>query len=299
MKISYLKHSEINKFLWDDKIIHSLNGTVYAMSWYLDVVSPNWEALVTNDYQFLMPLPVKSKYGFKYLTQPAISQQLGVFSEIEIDNKVFQEFISKIPYKFYRLQFNSENVFKQNPENLRPNYLLSLDKPFKELFAGYNKNCKRNIKKARSFSQTVYKNLKKEEFWDFLQQNLNFLPPKGFIPVLQSLLNKLEKDNSATIWSVRKNNTNEIYAAVLLIQWKNKVYYLMPSSSDKGKESQAMVLLLNEFIEQNSNTNIIIDFEGSSIPGVERFYKGLGATPEYYPVINYNGLVFPFNKIIK
>ncbi|MDD4149450.1 MAG: hypothetical protein PHE33_05425, partial [Bacteroidales bacterium] len=114
----------------------------------------------------------------------------------------------------------------------------------------------------------------------------------------KSLINKLEKENRAEIWSVRENNTNEIYAAVFLIKWKNKVYYLMPSSSDKGKESQAMILLLNEFIEQNSETNIILDFEGSSILGVERFYKSFGAKAELYPAINYNGLPFPFNKII-
>ncbi|MDD2387583.1 MAG: hypothetical protein PHP52_12475 [Bacteroidales bacterium] len=299
MKIKYLKHNEINKNLWDDKINHALNGTVYAMSWYLDIVSPNWEALVTDDYKFLMPLPVKSKYGFRYLTQPALSQQLGVFSDLEITEEILQEFINKIPYKFYRLQFNSGNYFEQNPESLRPNYLLSLQKFYKEIFAGYNQNCKRNIKKAQSFSQTVYTDLKTSEFWDFIQQHLNFMPPKGFMPILKSLLNKLDKENFAEIWSVRENNTNEIYAAVLLVKWENKVYYLMPSSSDKGKKSQAMVLLLNEFIEQNSETNIILDFEGSSISGVERFYKSFGAIPEFYPVIYYNGLGFPFNKIIK
>ncbi|MDD4149451.1 MAG: hypothetical protein PHE33_05430, partial [Bacteroidales bacterium] len=178
MEINYLKHNEINKILWDDKINHSLNGTVYAMSWYLDIVSPNWEALVTNDYQFLMPLPVKSKYGFKYLTQPCLSQQLGVFSDLEITDHLFQQFLNKIPYNFYRLQFNSGNCFEQNSEKLRPNYLLSLQGSYKEIFSGYNQNCKRNIKKAQGLSQTVYTDLKPSEFWDFLQQNLNFIPTK-------------------------------------------------------------------------------------------------------------------------
>jgi hypothetical protein len=61
-------------------IARSFNGIVYAYSWYLDIVSPGWDALVKDDYKSVMPLTWRKKYGIKYLYQPFFTQQLGVFS---------------------------------------------------------------------------------------------------------------------------------------------------------------------------------------------------------------------------
>jgi len=47
--IKHLKNSEIDIALWDECISKSFNGLVYAYSFYLDVVCPNWEALVFED----------------------------------------------------------------------------------------------------------------------------------------------------------------------------------------------------------------------------------------------------------
>ena len=54
--IKHLTHNMIDKRRWDDCIAKSFNGSVYAWSWYLDIVHPNWEALIENDYERVMPL---------------------------------------------------------------------------------------------------------------------------------------------------------------------------------------------------------------------------------------------------
>src|SRR3990172_7490113 len=98
--ITYLKHSEIDKPKWDKCIQNSSNGLIYAYSWYLDFVSPNWQALVRGDYEYVMPLTCKKKYGINYLHQPFFAQQLGVFSSAVLSDYDVDEFLSLIPEKF-------------------------------------------------------------------------------------------------------------------------------------------------------------------------------------------------------
>ena len=93
MKIIHLENKAIDFNRWDHAISQSNNQLVYASSWYLNVVSPQWEALVTADYEFVMPLPVKSRYKIPYLVQPVLTQQLGIFSKQSITEKIVKEFI--------------------------------------------------------------------------------------------------------------------------------------------------------------------------------------------------------------
>ncbi|NMD01548.1 MAG: hypothetical protein GYA62_17755, partial [Bacteroidales bacterium] len=80
MNLTYLKHNEINKQKWENCILNAINGNLYAYAWYLDIVSPNWEAFVSDNYEVVIPLTVKKMLGFRTLQQPLFTQQLGVFT---------------------------------------------------------------------------------------------------------------------------------------------------------------------------------------------------------------------------
>ena len=68
MEIRYLEHSEIDKAKWDLNINQALNKLPYAFSWYLDVVSPNWHALVSDDYNFVFALTWRKKLCLSLLS---------------------------------------------------------------------------------------------------------------------------------------------------------------------------------------------------------------------------------------
>src|SRR5437016_14568872 len=99
--IRYFQHHQIDKKKWDDSIRRSVNGMVYAYSWYLDVVSPNWNALIEGNYEAVFPLTWRKKYGFYYLYQPLFTQQLGVFFSVKkINGATVQEFLDSIPAQY-------------------------------------------------------------------------------------------------------------------------------------------------------------------------------------------------------
>ncbi|HSQ44739.1 MAG TPA: hypothetical protein VLM16_07060, partial [Ginsengibacter sp.] len=82
MKISYLPQANIDKQKWDRCIDAAPNGLIYAYSFYLDAMSKNWDALILNDYEIVMPLTWNKKYGVYYLYQPFFTKALGIFGNI-------------------------------------------------------------------------------------------------------------------------------------------------------------------------------------------------------------------------
>ncbi len=112
MSIEFLEHNQIDKSQWDDSLISSVNGNIYGWSWFLDAVCPGWCALVTKDYQSIMPLTGRKKMGFDYLFRPLLNQQLGIFSATKPDKALINNFLSSIPtrYKLIEISLNKENT---------------------------------------------------------------------------------------------------------------------------------------------------------------------------------------------
>ena len=79
MAIKYLLYQQVDKQKWDACIGSANNGLIYGYSTYLDAMANNWDALVSGDYELVMPLPWRKKYGVYYLYQPFLTACLGVF----------------------------------------------------------------------------------------------------------------------------------------------------------------------------------------------------------------------------
>src|SRR5690349_23398356 len=99
-EIQYLKREEIDSNRWDKCIEKADNGLIYAYSFYLDHMADNWDALVLGDYEAVMPLTWRRKFGIYYLYQPFVTASLGVFTTLPIDETLMATFIDQIPRKF-------------------------------------------------------------------------------------------------------------------------------------------------------------------------------------------------------
>src|SRR5690349_1546842 len=97
--IRYLKRSEIDTSKWDERIMLATNGVVYAYSFYLDAMSDDWDALVLDEYQYVMPLPFRKKIGIAYIYQPFLTPQLGIFGD-HPELALLHRFLQAIPAHF-------------------------------------------------------------------------------------------------------------------------------------------------------------------------------------------------------
>lgn len=304
MTIKHLAHTEIDKIAWDKCVNSAYNGNVYASSWYLDIVSPQWSALIMDNYLAVMPLTWKKKFGFNYIFQPFFTQQLGVFSSESLTQDVVNGFILAIPssFAYSEISMNIDTPFNDllhfKTKGITTN--LKLNKNYTSLKQEYSTNTKRNIKKAQSagFKVSAIKDFLKiiTLFTENKGKELKELKPQHY-NTLSKIMESAINNNIGEIIAVFDNN-NSICAAGFFIRFKNKVVFLFGASNNIGKENRAMFLLIDNFINSYSEQNLLLDFEGSKIDGVLRFYQGFGSETRYYPQIKINRLPF-WARIIK
>jgi len=302
MKINYLKQHEIDCKKWDNCIAGSINGIVYAYSWYLDVVNETWEALVFGDYETIMPLTYNKKYGISYLYQPPFSQQLGIFSSKNLSEEIVLSFIKSIPKKFSFVEINLNKFNLINPVysiKVKQNttYELELIMDYESLFRRYRKNTIRNIRKAIQNKITIVSGLKPNDVIKLINSSGN---KQGFkekdINILRRLIVGAGRKKSGQLYGAYTDKNN-LCAVGFFVHSNKKVCFILSVANDEAKEAGAMFLLIDEFVKQYASRNMILDFEGSNIEGIARFYAGFGAKPFNYPAIKINKLFYPLRLI--
>jgi len=293
--IRFLQHYEIDRIAWDNCIENSQQGLIYGLSWYLDLVSPGWCALAENDYEAVMPLPVKKKFGINYIIQPVYAQQLGIFSATQVSAEKVSEFISAIPdkYKFLAVNLNFANHFVSGDFKLRSNanYELSLEPDYDYLYRTFSSNTQRNIQKA------VGLNINFEGTADELIELKTENTAKGRRRLPAEYIKKfvsvfLENGKG---FICKASVDDKPCAAVFFIYHNKRIYYLIPVSNPTGKEKKAMFAIIDLLIQKFAGSNLVLDFEGSNIPGLARFFEGFAAENVNYSTLTINRLPFPLN----
>jgi hypothetical protein len=296
--IKYVAYNEIDRSKWDSCIRNSVNGLIYAYSWYLDIACKNWDGLVEDDYKSVMPLPRGEKYGFLYTYQPFFSQQHGVFSTSKISNEKVKEFLEQIPakYKYIELSLNTFNrpVGKTFEVSEGVTHLLDLISPYTALHTNYSTQTKRNLKKALSSSLTIAKNVPPKKVIDLFRANRgkNYDIGASHYSMLNTLMQACIKKGLGQCWGVYTKE-KEFCAGAFFAESNRRAIFLFSGTNATSFETHAMSFLINRYIEENAQQNLILDFEGSSDPDVARFYKGFGSKEVHFVKIRRNNLPGP------
>ncbi len=282
--IRYLRHNQIDFVKWDACIDGAINGIFYGYSWYLDMCARSWDALVEDDYQAVMPLPFRQKWGVRYLFQPFFVQQLGVFSRSSLSGGVTRRFLDAIPSSFRYLdyQMNTYNVLPSDHPFVAGRgitYELDLIAPYEQLRAKYSSNTKRNLKKSekRGVFQTPHG--RPEEIITAFRQNRGArgIPFKEYdYQILKHLIYAGIHRGMVTLKSAYTSDNN-FCAGIVFFKSHKKAVWLFSGSTPEARENGAMAMLVDGFIRENAGKEMVLDFEGSSDPNLARFYQGFGS----------------------
>ncbi len=302
MEIRLLNHDQIDIEKWDARVRQSSKGLPYALSGYLDIVANSkWQALVADNYSYIFPLPFEHKMGLKFYLQPILSQQLGIIGE-EVNQTLCAEFIRNIPPDFAHMNIkgNEANYFetKLYETKQRTNLTLELSKDYDTLTLNFSKSLKKRIRQSKEY-YSVHKVKPAKQIADFysteMESRLNLGQDK--YSTIKKLLEFLEENNLGFGIEAKDKNGNTD-AQLFIIQFNNRLINLFGASNKNGKEKFAMHFLLNHVIEQHSNQNILFDFEGSEIPGVQKFYQSFGAKNQPYPELTANQLPWWYEMLV-
>ncbi len=294
--ITYLRHTQIDKNLWDDCISRSLNRRVYAFSWYLDLVSPGWDALVTDNYLSVFPLTCHRKWGISYLAQPFFTQQLGVFSPEAISESQVEGFLRAIPgrFMFVEIQLNSMNRFSggSGESVIRANFECDLAFSFEELAGRYAQNTRRNIRKAQESGICLVQTTGVDELISLFRENFGRKEGKlreGHYATLSRLITYCLENKTGHILGVQTKD-GVLTAGAFFLFDASRVYFMFAASAPGARENGAMFMLIDRFIAGHAGRNLLLDFEGGNDPNLGRFYRSFGAIEVPYQAVQINRL---------
>lgn len=296
MKLVLIPYNEIDKSKWDNCIRDSKNSLIYAYSFYLDAMAnEQWDAIVSGDYELVMPLPWRKKYSIKYLYQPAFIQQLGIFSSKEILPKQVNLFVQEMQkyFHFAEFPFNAHNNISHLnlKRNEKINFLIDLSSL--------------PLQGSEPYTPAFHKSLRRLQKWELqysVSKNIDQaieLYKKLYFARLKEIQKK-DLDNFRTVCKILSDKNklhirevkieSETVGLNILLQDDKRIYNIISCITEMGKKLEANYFLYDKIIQEFSATNMLFDLEGSDVPGIAAFYKKMNPQKETYPFIHYNNL---------
>ena len=86
------------------------------------------------------------------------------------------------------------------------------------------------------------------------------------------------------------NSKNELLTSCVYFFSHNRAYYILVGNHPDGKTLGAGHYLIDRFIADYSDRELLLDFEGSDIRNLAFFYSSFGASLETYPALRINRL---------
>jgi hypothetical protein len=296
--IRYLERKDIDENKWNACIEKAFNGNLYGYSWFLDIVGPDWDALVENDYERVFPLVYRKKFGIYYIYQPFFTQQLGLYSTTKLNSGELRLFINAIPKKFKRIEvnLNTLNKIEEKDFSLIPqlNHELDLINNYEKIKQAYSENLSRNIKKAEKAGLSVSKSIKPDDIITLFRENrgkdIGHLKEKDYLRIKRIAYTAMYK-GLANIQGVY-DEQNQLVAGAFFILSNSKAIFLFSGLSEEGRKAGAMPFLIDQFIRAHAGQHLTLDFDGSNNPDLARFYKSFGSKECKYQRLEINRLPF-------
>jgi len=298
--IQRLPAAQIDAAKWDHCVQQHSNGLLYSTTPYLNALCPHWEGLVVKDYEAIMALPTKKKWGIRYAYTPPFIQQLGIIGNTDaVDTADLLKMIKDtVAYADIHFNFSNASLLQDIPVTSRTNLVISLDQPLVQIQAQYSHDLKENIRKATS-QALVYRPAGPHEAIDHFQDQyasrIKQIHSSDYADFLR-LCEQLQTTGQCLVRAVT-NTEKELLAIALLLKDERRIYNLMNTTLPAGRDKEANHFLLDNIISEFVEQSLLLDLEGSEIPGVKKFYTSFGAVNQPYFHYHYNGLTWPMRLL--
>lgn len=319
MKTKVLRSTEIDKKVWDEFVGQSPQGSIFALSAYLDIIAPKWSAVIVfDDHERItaaLPLTTSSKFSIKYAAQPILAKYLGlmfgnggdktVYNEYHYKSKFAKLIIDHIPVSIRYFSYNFSPAFDYPvPFHwagfvLEPKYTYYLDisKSCEEIRSHFKNSLRNKLSGFNSGNFTVDINKDFEEHEKvfgtrFTYRDFNITDE--YFRKLKEIYEVFMPRDMARFYSIRSQG-GETAASILFLYFRKTIYFYLGLLNPEFKEFPVKPYLINREIERCCQQFDTFDFQGSMIPGVESFVRSFGASPVHY--LNISKKRFPLNLV--
>lgn len=291
IKLITRKKLDIEKY--NDCVKNSLQYNVFGFSWYLDIVTDNWSVLVLDDYKAVMPIPWRRKFFIKYTYHPYWLIQLGIYStEIVDENEFLIELFSE--FKYVSVRMNALNSFSMFHDYQLQKQLqvISLTESYDAIYRKYNRNRKREIKKALQEDLTECWNDSPKKLIELFESNVGKrvkrIKSEDYLRLYKLMHTCI--DNKVGELLTIYNKKGELISGAFFLKNGTRITELVCSSDFKNRNNGANTFMNDRAIFKYERNFDLFDFGGSSMLNIAKYYKSFGAEDEHYVQLHYNAL---------
>jgi hypothetical protein len=267
--------------------------------WYLDAVTEGgvWDAALVETNGTVLgvwPYFLKRKFGLPYITMPHFVKWMGPWLPPDPVRRLgdVYEIVEKLRLqlpKVFRISIDCHPDF-QNwlplhwagfRQTTRYTYTLNLSGDYE---AGFNRNMRRNIKKAEA-AITISSEGAFDEFYRL--NRLSFQRQGQEPPFSRSLLERhihALQDHQAVQLFFARDAQGRLHSAAALTRDAGRAYYHLSGDDPELRSSGAGILLVKHAMQWAAQEwqAPVFDFEGSMLPAVEAIRRQFGAAPLPY-----------------
>ena len=287
--IHLVKRNQLQVDKYNSCITNSIQSRIFAYSWYLDIVTDNWDVLVLNDYEAVMPLPWRRKHLITYVYPPFWLLELGIFSQgknIDESNFIKEVFIH---FNFVELRLNTQNSLFRNVRYSieKEMQLLSLKENYHTIFSNYSRNRKRELKKAEEHGLIEKWNENPEKLITLFEKNVgkrvSNLQKKDYQTLLELMKISIAKEigEMLTVYDLNQS----LAGAIFLLKHKSTVTVLVVSTDFQNRDNGVSTFLNDRAIFKYQKEFSSFHFGGSSMNTIANYYKSFGAKTESYVLL--------------
>lgn len=272
----------------------------------------NWDVLLSEKKDRIvgaMPYFIKSKFGFKYITQPKLTKTNGIWikssedksmkynKKISYENNIMFDIIEQLEsldISYYQQAFHYSITshypfyWRNFKQTTYYTYLIEDLTDLNMIYEQFSSNTRKQIRKAEKIVD-VKEDCTIEEFYrissmTYERQNEKIQYSLDFFKRLDYAC--MKRNCRKIFYAIDKDDN--IHAVLYLVWDENSAIYLLGGGDPKIRNSQAGTLLIWEAIKFASTVTKEFDFEGSMKESIERFFRGFGGVQKPYYLINKN-----------
>lgn len=288
--IEFYKHNDINRESWDRCVADALGTSIFYHYDFLSIANPQWGALILDDYLAVMPLPWRSRFGFRYIYTPFFCMRLGIVSPQSVTPQLASDFVRAIPKDFAQTELvlnelTPTPLFAAATSEMHT-HLLSLNRPYEELAAQYSSNHRRNVRAAQNCGLTLETGIAVEKTVVLFTRNRG--KDKGIkikaadYDIFLKMCEYASRCGQLDSWGAR-DESGDLIAAATFLRDNRKIFFWFSGRDERFAEKRAMFFLIDQYIRSSAGQDLTLDFCGSRNPNIARFYQGFGAQHATYP----------------
>ncbi|MBS2210030.1 hypothetical protein KEM09_01370 [Carboxylicivirga mesophila] len=258
MNIRLLKREKIDEGRWRECVQTASNGNVFAQVWLLDLICPEWEAIVAGDYDAVLPIPVKRTWGIKHVYRPEIVPYIGIVNKVPIDFDVYRQMLEAIPYANIHLLMNAHNKLPNGMAKKKYEFryvVLDLISDVERLKNSFSRDLVQVMELYDSKQLTVVRALDVSSYLMFAQTN------KQLSPYMHRLLTKLIpfalRYKSAGLYAAYDAH-NQMMAGAFLLKSKTSLILLHCASPEV--DNIGVKAIVYHIIKNNPVSNLTLEF---------------------------------------